>query len=119
MALVDIMNTVWSSLSVVAEAIAAVLLVSLFAPSLRASAFVRFFADNSILVAFIASGLAMAGSLTYSDVIGYAPCVLCWYQRILMYPQVLIMGMALGRKDSSVRIYGLVMSIAGAALAFY
>ncbi len=36
-----------------------------------------------------------------------------------MYPQVVILGMALWRKDASVRIYSLVLSVAGAAIALY
>ncbi|HEU5114678.1 MAG TPA: disulfide bond formation protein B [Candidatus Paceibacterota bacterium] len=113
------MNTIWGVLSIVAEFISVVLLVSLFVPGFRENALVRFFANNAILVAFVVSGLAMAGSLTYSEVIGYSPCVLCWYQRILMYPQALLMGIALGRKDRSIKLYGLVMSIVGGVIAAY
>jgi disulfide bond formation protein DsbB len=42
----------------------------------------------------IASGSAL-GSLFFSHVMGFAPCVLCWYQRIALFPLVLILPMGL------------------------
>lgn len=46
------------------------------------------FSDVGLLVALLAACLATAGSLFFSEVWGWIPCVLCWYQRILMYPLV-------------------------------
>src|SRR5581483_11794160 len=104
MTLVSFVNSLWGILTIVANVIAVYLLVAQFSLGLRQSSFARFFRDHSFLVSFIASGLAMAGSLTYSDVIGYAPCVLCWFQSICMYPLVLIMGLAMFRKDQNIKI---------------
>jgi hypothetical protein len=39
------------------------------------------------------------GSLYYSEVAGYPPCTLCWYQRIAIYPQVVVLGVAALRRD--------------------
>ena len=119
MNLVDIINNIFSILSILAQGISVVLLISLFSRPLRDSAFVSFFAIHSILVGFVASALAMAGSLTYSDVVGYAPCVLCWFQRIFMYPQVILLGLALYRRDLSMRLYAIVLSSVGGALALW
>lgn len=44
---------------------------------------------------------ATAGSLFLGEVMGMTPCVLCWYQRIAMYPLVLVLG--LGLLDADVR----------------
>jgi len=119
MTLIDFVNNLWSILSIVAQIASVVLLVSLFSRELRQSFFVSFFATKSVLIGFLVSGLAMAGSLTYSDVIGYAPCVLCWFQRILMYPQVILLGVALYRRDVLMRLYGLILSTGGAVVAFW
>jgi disulfide bond formation protein DsbB len=119
MNLVDIVNNIFSVLSILAQGISVVLLVSLFSRALRDSAFVSFFAIHSILVGFVASSLAMAGSLTYSDVVGYTPCVLCWFQRIFMYPQVILLGLALYRRDLSMRLYAIVLSSVGGVLALW
>lgn len=119
MTIVDFVNNLFSILSIVAQVISIVLLVALFSRNLRESVFVSFLATRATLVALVVSGLAMTGSLTYSDVIGYAPCVLCWYQRIFMYPQVFFSGVALCRRDISMRIYSIVLSSVGAVIALW
>ncbi|WP_280536605.1 disulfide bond formation protein B [Halopenitus sp. POP-27] len=40
----------------------------------------------------IVAAVATAGSLWFSEGLGLVPCELCWYQRILMYPLVVILG---------------------------
>ena len=67
---------------------------------------------------FIAS-VATLGSLFFSDVMGYAPCVLCWYQRIFIYPLVLIFGAGLFSFDAGVIKYSLPLAIAGWFVALY
>jgi len=74
---------------------------------------------HSLLFSFIVALIAMLGSLTYSDVIGYEPCKLCWYQRILMYPEVFLFGLALFRKEKSILPYALTLAIIGQFIAFY
>jgi len=47
------------------------------------------------VVGLAVSLAALALSLVYSELIGYEPCELCWYQRISIYPQVIIFGIGL------------------------
>lgn len=54
--------------------------------------------ENGLIFIFTTSLIAMLGSLYYSEVRGFEPCTFCWYQRILMYPIVLISGIALYQK---------------------
>ena len=61
----------------------------------------------------------MTGSLIYSDVIGYEPCKLCWFQRIFMYPQVFLLALALWKKDKNIIDYTALLSIFGAIIAGY
>ncbi len=63
--------------------------------------------------------VSMAGSLYYSEVAEFAPCDLCWYQRIAMYPLAIILGIAAFRKDAGVRIYTYPLAVIGAVLALY
>ncbi len=58
-------------------------------------------------------------SLVYSEVLGFIPCGLCWLVRIMLYPQVLILGGALYYKDTLVARYGRILSIAGLIIALY
>jgi len=43
-----------------------------------------------ILICWLVALVSTLGSLFFSDIIGYAPCTLCWYQRIAMYPLVIL-----------------------------
>ncbi len=63
--------------------------------------------------------VSMAGSLYYSEVAEFAPCDLCWYQRIAMYPLAIILGIAAFRKDTGIRVYTYPLAVIGAALAVY
>lgn len=73
-----------------------------------------------VVIAFVLSLIAVAGSLTYSNVIGYEPCFLCWWQRIFMYPQVILLGLALVKKEAqSIKKYALALSIIGAPISIY
>lgn len=60
---------------------------------------------------FAVSLIALLGSLYFSEIEEYIPCTFCWYQRILMYPLVVLLGMAAVRKDLKQSIY--IMPLAG------
>ena len=58
-------------------------------------------------------------SIYYSEIAHYEPCRLCWYQRIMMFPQAILLGIALFRKDKGIFSYIVPMSVIGAAIAAY
>jgi disulfide bond formation protein DsbB len=70
-------------------------------------------------LAFLQAVIAMAGSLFFSEVWGLVPCVLCWYQRITMYPLVVIAFVAMWRKDDHAYLYALPLSIIGFCISLY
>jgi disulfide bond formation protein DsbB len=74
---------------------------------------------HNLLLAFIVSLTATSGSLFFSEVLGYVPCELCWFQRIFMYPLPIIFLVALLRQDRNVRRYALPLSVIGAIIAAY
>jgi disulfide bond formation protein DsbB len=65
------------------------------------------------------AGVATVGSLWFSLGLGLVPCTLCWYQRILMYPLVVVLGVAAidGRPDVWRSV--LPLSIVGVVIAGY
>src|SRR5690625_5864872 len=65
--------------------------------------------ETFLLIIWTQSLLAVFGSLFYSEVIGYIPCELCWYQRILMYPLIIIYGTALIKKDIHIAFPGIIL----------
>ena len=69
-----------------------------------------------------AFGFALAGTiitLYYSEYLGATPCGLCWLQRIFLYPQVVLFAIAAWRKDTSVAVYSIALSMIGAVIALY
>jgi len=68
---------------------------------------------------FIFAILGTVGSLYFSEILKYPPCVLCWYQRICLYPLVLVFGTALWSEDKNYRKYVYPLAAVGFALAAY
>ncbi|MGM0591482.1 MAG: disulfide bond formation protein B [Halobacteriota archaeon] len=66
-----------------------------------------------------AAAVATTGSLYFSLGLGLVPCELCWYQRILMYPLVVVLGIATLESRTGVWRTGLLLSVPGAAIAAY
>ena len=69
--------------------------------------------------AFGVAALATIGSLIFSEVIGYEPCELCWYQRIAMYPMVVVFGVDLFGGGSRARRYALPLAVVGFCISVY
>ena len=61
----------------------------------------------------------MLGSLYYSEIVGFVPCTLCWYQRILMYPLTLILLVGILKHDEGVFDYVLPFSLLGIGVSTY
>lgn len=69
--------------------------------------------------AFIVALTAVLGSLYYSEIAGFVPCRLCWYQRILMYPLVIIILIGMIEQDNILPNYVLPFSIIGLGVSSY
>jgi disulfide bond formation protein DsbB len=76
-------------------------------------------AADGIRLAWLVALVATAGSLYMSEVAQFEPCRLCWYQRIAMYPLVLVLGMGALRNDAGVVRYALPLAIVGAPISLY
>lgn len=72
-----------------------------------------------VYIAWFQALIATSGSLYFSEIKHFTPCLLCWYQRIFMYPLVIIIAVGLLRKDKKLYQYVLPMSILGGIVAFY
>jgi len=75
--------------------------------------------ESLLLVVWAIALIALAGSLFYSEVIGYEPCKLCWIQRIFMYPLVIIYGYALLKRKIDIAEPGLFLSGIGMLISTY
>ncbi|MFU1780176.1 disulfide bond formation protein B [Haloarcula japonica] len=82
----------------------------------------RFASDRPRLLLAVATAVAAvatAGSLSLSLGLGLTPCRLCWYQRILMYPLVVVLGVAAAERRPGVIRTALPLAVPGAAIAGY
>ncbi len=67
----------------------------------------------SLYFSWVISFIASFTSLYYSEVLNYLPCSLCWYQRIVMYPLVLILLIAIYKADYKIYVYVLPLVLVG------
>ena len=79
------------------------------------------FRSNELFVysAWIVALTATIGSLFFSEVMELPPCILCWYQRIAMYPLVIVIGAGIILRDGKVKFYALPLALAGLAISIY
>ena len=70
-------------------------------------------------IAWAVAIVATIGSLYFSEVRKFAPCVLCWYQRICIYPLVLLIPIGIITKDKHLSHYVLSLSIFGAIISIF
>jgi disulfide bond formation protein DsbB len=80
---------------------------------------IDFIQKNAIKLILIQLTLALFGSLYFSDVKGFEPCVLCWWQRIFMYSQIPVIIVALFKKEVDVYKYTLTLSTLGIIVSIY
>lgn len=108
-----------SSVGTVAlEAASVLLLIGLLAKD-RSRVF-RFFANKSLIFIFLVSFGSLVLSLVYSNIIGFEPCILCWYQRVFIYSIAVVSAVALIKKYSKEAFaYIGVLATGGLVFAIY
>ena len=72
-----------------------------------------------LFLCWIVASVSTLGSLFFSHVMGFAPCILCWYQRIFLFPLVLIIAVGLFPFDKRVIKFALPLAISGFLVALY
>ena len=118
MNLLDAVNTILALATIVSQVFIVLAIIYLFLPN-KNKTVNNFFTKNSIALAFVVALVSTCGSLFYSNVAGFSPCPLCWFQRIFMYPEVVILGLGLLKKDERVIDYTLPLSIIGLVISLY
>ena len=72
-----------------------------------------------VLIGFLTASVATLGSLFVSEIMQFVPCNMCWYQRIFMYPLVLIFLVNLLYPDDKVYKYAMPLVLVGLFFAIY
>jgi disulfide bond formation protein DsbB len=76
-------------------------------------------APVALPIAWAVATTCTLGSLYLSEVAKFPPCILCWYQRIAMYPLVVILAVAALRRDRQVSWYVVPLAVVGAGISIY
>jgi disulfide bond formation protein DsbB len=78
----------------------------------------KFLRTFSLPFAFALALVGTLGSL-YAQHLGYEPCVLCWWQRIFLYPLVLLIPIGIWKQDRNIALYALPLAALGGLVALY
>jgi len=114
------MTMLFATLAILAAVAAVVLHAVRWLPLPEARRSVaRLLDGQEVQLAFVVALVATLGSLYLSEVAHFVPCRLCWYQRIAMYPLVVILGIAAIRDDPGVTRYAAPVAAIGALLSIW
>src|SRR3989344_3104936 len=118
--IVELFTFVSSAVIMAADIGIVIIIVALIGRSARISRLLLDFVSRyAIFIGFMMAAGSLAGSLFYSNYAGFAPCSLCWIQRIFIYPLVPIFAIALWKNDRNVADYALSLSVIGTLVAAY
>jgi disulfide bond formation protein DsbB len=119
MALGETMTTVLAAVTLIGNVGSIALFASrLFARSTFKSAMILI-ARWALPLGFLLTFGSLVGSLVYSEVVGFPACILCWMNRIFMYPMPFLFGLAYWRKESTIFPYTFFLSLIGVGIAGY
>ncbi len=113
----------WSTVFAVASLISAVVGVGALVAAVRGRgrrrAVPRSWARLGLIGATAIATVATTGSLYYSERAGFVPCELCWYQRIAMYPLVVVLGAAVVQRRARAALAAIPLAGIGLVIAVY
>lgn len=115
----DTLNKVLSLGTILLQVVILLLAVNLILFRDTRNKILSFFKKYTFLFGFLAGLGAVILSLFYSEIIGFPACELCWVQRIFLYPQLVLFGLALLKKDKSIVDYSLTFAIIGSLVSIY
>jgi disulfide bond formation protein DsbB len=112
-------NSFLSILALLGQILIIALLIFLLFFRKYQSQLTRLITNSFIPLAFVVALLATSGSLYYSEIAKFQPCELCWFQRIFIYPQVILLGIAWLKKEKYILDYSLTMIAIGIVISLY
>lgn len=122
----DAVTTVLASLALFVQVLLAIVIalgvLALFLPAARNALgeLVHAVGPSALWLAFVVALVSTLGSLFLSEYSDFIPCRLCWFQRIAMYPLVIVLlGSALRRDVRGAAFYGLPLAVLGGLVAMW
>ena len=117
--LLDAVNKILALGTIIAQVFMILAVIYFFVPCKTKPKVCGFFSKNAVNFAFVVALISTVGSLFYSTYAGFVPCSLCWFQRIFMYPEVIILGLAILKNDKRIVDYVLSLSVIGLIFSVY
>lgn len=74
---------------------------------------------NALYGAFAVALIAFIGSMYYSQILHLPPCVLCWYQRICIFPLFILIGVSIYRRSRDIIIPAFILAGIGWLISLY
>ncbi len=103
----------------VSHALFVVLLLALIFRNSWGHPLAQWVGKHSIVLGFVLGLSLIAGSLFYSEAVGFEPCVLCWWQRVCLYPQFVLFGIALCKRKNDVFLYSIPLVLISTVISLY
>jgi disulfide bond formation protein DsbB len=85
----------------------------------KKNSYLAFIDKYYLELGFILTLVPSLFTLVYSEIVGFVPCYLCWYQRVFMLPLPFIFGVAIWSKDRKIVKYVLPLLSVGFVVAVY
>ncbi|HEY5587931.1 MAG TPA: disulfide bond formation protein B, partial [Candidatus Paceibacterota bacterium] len=118
-AYVDITNKILALGTIFLQLFIIVLIANLIFVRNHNNKILFFVKKYTFYLGFLVALGAVSLSLFYSNIVGYAPCELCWIQRIFLYPQLILFSMELYKRDRSIVDFSIVFAIFGSLVSIY
>ena len=116
---IDIINKVLALGTIGLQIVILIILVNFLFYRSRENKILLFVKDYTFYIGFLVALGAVFLSLFYSEIVGFPPCELCWIQRIFLYPQLILFGMELYKKERSIIDFSIVFAILGSITSIY
>lgn len=114
-----IVNKVLSVGTILMQVTILVILFNFFFLKSKENLILSFFRKYTFIFGFLVALGAVLLSLFYSEIVGFPPCELCWIQRIFLYPQLILFGMELYKRERSIVDFSIVFAILGSLVSVY
>lgn len=118
-AYLDIINKILALGTILLQAVIVSVMIALIFFRTRENSYLLFLKKYTFIFGFLVALGAFVMSLFYSNFVGFPPCELCWIQRIFLYPQLILFGMELYKRDRSIIDFSIVFAIFGSIVSIY
>jgi len=118
-AYVEIVNKILSLGTIFLQVIVLIIAINFIFFRSQENKILLFFKKYTFFFGFLVAIGAVVLSLFYSEIVGFPACELCWIQRIFLYPQLILFGMELYKRDRSIIDFSIVFAILGSLVSIY